>query len=227
MYLRLIVWAVLVRLAVPAMADEITFVPSDLRPGDTYHVAFVTDAVRDATSDEIGVYNDLVRGEAIRSNAMTEHWGIEWFAIASTPTVDASANIPVADSPLYLLNGPRIADNADDLWDGEIVTPITTDQFGTTKPNELVWTGTWIDGSRDLLYPLGASGGFSRVGVSYNAGDARFTLAFIEQTQNHPFYAVSEMLTVVPEPTGFGTCLVLSGLGGLVGLDRRRRTRPS
>ena len=56
----------------------------NLNPGDTYHLVFVTEGTRDATSTDIADYNAFVKAEAERPGATTENLGINWFAIGST-----------------------------------------------------------------------------------------------------------------------------------------------
>ena len=79
-------------------------VPDGLQPGDMYHLVFVTEGTRDATSTDIADYNAFVQAEAERPGAITENFGIEWFAIGSTATVDARDNA-VVEAPVYLLDG--------------------------------------------------------------------------------------------------------------------------
>ena len=45
----------------PALA---VFIPIGLNPGDTYHLAFVSSTIRDATSSDIAVYNAHVHAAA-------------------------------------------------------------------------------------------------------------------------------------------------------------------
>lgn len=68
------------------------FVPPGLNPGDEYHLVFVTEGTRDATSHDIADHNAFVQAEAEREGATTEDFGIHWFAIGSTATVNARDN---------------------------------------------------------------------------------------------------------------------------------------
>lgn len=72
-------------------------IPAGLNPGDTYHLVFVTDGTRDAMSINIEDYNDFVQAEAALNPAITgTDIGVQYHAIASTATVDASDNALVS-----------------------------------------------------------------------------------------------------------------------------------
>ncbi|MHC4555007.1 MAG: PEP-CTERM sorting domain-containing protein [Planctomycetota bacterium] len=196
------------------VSGQVTFVPSDLNPGDEYHVAFVTFSGHNAISSDIAEYNTFVQTQAELAGAVTENWSINWFAIGSTSSVDAKDNIPVATAPIYLLTDVRLADNATDLWDGSIQNTLRITQFGQIESTANIWTGTNSDGT---AFPLGALGTENpRQGFS-GLIDTKWVSFGDEPRENlRAFYAVSETLTVIPEPASF----VLLGLGGL--LLRRR-----
>jgi hypothetical protein len=185
---------------------EVTFVPSDLNPGEKYHVVFITDDKRDGTSSDIADYNAFVQSQAEESGAITEQWGVSWSAIASTSDVNARDNISVDASPVYLVPffdsgslqpGSRVADDAADLWDGSIQVTIRTDQFGRVGEAMDVWTGTNVDGT---AITGGLGGDLSRTGFS-GAYDLPEWVSFVDKATNTSlaFYAVSEVLTVPAE----------------------------
>jgi hypothetical protein len=209
------------------------FVPPGLLPGDTYHLAFVTDGGRDALSLSIADYNLFVQTEAERPGAITETFGIDWFAIASTSFVHARDNAVVA-APVYLLDGTKIADGFTDIWDGDIDSPLDTDQFGAFVALPFPWTGTRVDGlaSPSPLGPLppvtpldpqpvtqGSSFSSSSVWVDFTVNSARTVSSF---------YALSDIQTVpasnggvVPELASVVVWLCLASVVGLVGTYRR------
>jgi hypothetical protein len=211
----------------PAQAVSVPYVPSGLNPGDTYHVVFVTDQKRDATSSNIADYNAFVQSQAELAGALTQNWGVSWSAIASTATVDARDNIAVDTSPIYLLpfqgSGDLVADNATDLWDGSIQAFIQTDQFGTIEGQDNIWTGTATDGTESLFLTLPAGLGSSnpRTGSSGDAEAGWVDFATEPADTSLALYAVSEELTVVPVPAA--VWLFGSGLLGLVGVARRSK----
>ena len=88
--------------------------PDGLSPGDTYHFAFVTSGYTNAASSNIADYNSFVNQQAGLSGATTETWGINWYAIGSTETVDARDNAAV-NAAVYLLNGTQVETGFNDM----------------------------------------------------------------------------------------------------------------
>ena len=217
--------------ALLAAGVHVPYVPDGLSPGDKYHVVFMSEGGRTATSSDISDYNAFVTSEAERVGAITENWGIDWFAIGSTSTVNARDNA-VVSGPVYMLrevNGDfpivtaLVANDAADMWDGATFVPLTVDQFGN-RPSTIpfVWTGSQSNGRRYPSLgglpdsPLGAS--LPRIGRPAPRDD------WLDSGSNstqiaRPLYALSEVLTVVPEPT---SSLLLCGSGLLTCLRRRR-----
>jgi PEP-CTERM motif len=195
-----------------ASAAVIT-VPTGLNPGDHYRLAFVTSTTRDATSADIADYNAFVADAA---NAAPEllALGTTWTAIASTATVDArdntgtNPNISVGVA-IYGLDDLRIADDNADLWDGDIDHPIVSNQYGNSSPG-LSYVGTFDDGVMSAN-PLGSptpTAGRSDLTDSHWVDDS--LIPFLE---DHPLYALSGELTVVPEPgTMFLMCFGATGV---------------
>jgi hypothetical protein len=206
---------------VPLPAVAVVVVPPGLQPGDTYHLVFVTRDFRDATSPNIADYNAFVQAQA---NLNPDLAGISWKAIASTETVDARNNALIS-APVYNLAGVNIASGFADIWDGSINAPILRDQFmngAAAGP----WTGTDPAGLRfaNLRFVLGSSDS-SPFPVYGNHSTTNST--WIEQGANaedrlRPLYALSEKLTVVPEPA---TIVLGALLIGLVTAIHHRRTR--
>ena len=87
--MRIHIAAIVAIVVVTTWARATVLVPDGLQPGDMYHLVFVTEGTRDATSIDIADYNAFVQAEAERSEATTENFGIDWFAIGSTAMVDA------------------------------------------------------------------------------------------------------------------------------------------
>ena len=203
-------------------ATFVPWAPSDLNPGDKYHVGFLTFVARTADSTDIADYNAFVQGQSEQAGAITENWGVSWFVIGSTSSVDAKDNIPVNTAPIYLLSDVRLANNAADLWDGSIQANFSVNQFGNELAADKVWTGTNSDGTAAIMGPelewlgtgsprYGWSGTVDSEWVSFNTENKNFP---------SPFYAVSEELTVVPIPGG--VWLLGSGLLGVIGFRRKR-----
>jgi hypothetical protein len=180
-------------------------VPTDLNPGDTYRLAFVTFGTRNATDVLIGPYNDFVTTAAAGVPELAA-LGTTWKAIGSTALTDARDNTgtnPIVSTgvPLYRLDDTRIANNNADLWDGDILASLQvyeTGVFAGGAPQ--VWTGTGSTGQEAGSFGIGST----NVGVgSGDQTDDDWVANGAAGNQSHrAWYAVSSVLTVVPELPG-------------------------
>ena len=214
---RRTVLLVLLALVIPtAVTNAAVFVPSGLSPGDKYQLAFVTNGRRDALSLDIADYNDFVRREAELDGAFTRGFGIEWFAIGSTPTVDARDNAPVS-APVYLLDSTLISTAGPTIYDGFLSSAFDTDQFLSFPGLSLTWTGSSSDGTASPDHALGQA---APVIGTFVAPDANWLDSGVGPANERlRLYAISEELTVptqsaVPEPATLLSWLLMGG-GGL------------
>ena len=203
----------------PAFALDSLPVPPSLNPGDPYHLAFVTSTTRDATSSDMSDYNDFVQATADAAG-IGSSVGVDWFAIASTPSVHARDNAIVGTTtPVFLLDGTtKIADGFSDIWDGTIDFPLNLNEV--LLPHDfVVWTGSLSTGFSD--FPLG--GELVAFGNSVVMTSAWIHFDGTPSTSSLlPLYALSSSL-VVPVPSAFGLWMV--GFTGLVIQQQRRRRR--
>jgi hypothetical protein len=196
-------------------------------PGDTYRLVFITSTTRDATSTNIADYNAFVQ-----TVANTAGYGsVTWTAIASTSSIDARDNtstnpgVDGAGVAIFNFNNDKIADNNADLWDGNLDASIYyTEQGIQLAEMDPVWTGTDRNGTKAV-----ANGG-DELGSTPQAqygragrGAGSFAWTWVESyngpaTDEYPLYAISEELTVVPEPASLAM-----GLVGLTLMAARRR----
>ncbi len=218
--------ALLVTASSSALAAPIT-VPTSLNPGDPYLLAFLTSTRRDAQSPDISVYNTWVDdlAETVPELAALNQ---DWKVLASTASVNARDNTGTLPSfaggslgvPVFLLNDTKLADNYDDLWDGSIDNVFqvheTGDPFG--GPFWRVWASTNSDGTASFL-PLG-TGSVNVTGAVlytdhrwiYEDGNAE------GDWTNRRFYAMSGVLTAVPEPS----FVILMSFGAVMLIGARR-----
>lgn len=190
--------------------------------GDQYRLMFVTSTtVRDAASSNIADYNtDLT---TFANNAGL---GGDWFVVGSTATVNARVNTATVGTGgvgIFALNGgTKIADNYGDLWNNNIDNAILT-EAGNIPSTVYVAVGTFANGNTDTARPLGDldAGDLNRIqaGQTNQTGTAWARVWNTVATNDQYFYAMSDTLTVIPEPSS----TALLGLGGLALMLRRRR----
>lgn len=188
--------------------------------GDTYHLIYVTSSATDATSTDIADYNAFVQADA-DANGMGS---IDWFALGSTVETDAVDNavlngpvLAVRDNSGTLETIASVATDADDFWDFNWGDSNEIAQLDGTDTN--IWTGTNPDGVASGGNELGATNESTR---RHWTGWTDWGPAFATQgnADSLEMAAISQELTVVPEPSSLG--LGLLGLGGLL-MARRRR----
>jgi len=224
----LLIFATCVAAPLASTAAPVT-VPAGLSPGDQYRLAFVTSTTRDATSSNIVDYNAHVTAAAAAVPELLA-LGTTWNAIGSTIDIDARDNTGTnpllsVGVPIYRLDGVEVAENNADLWDGSPAAPISTTEFGTNFTSAMVWTGTATDGTALPAYTnqLGsgnALNGYPMVHPPVTAYQWTMYYSPIGSTEQGAIYAISGVLTVVPEPSTY----VLAAMGlATLALVRRRR----
>lgn len=208
------------------------YVPPGLNPGDTYQLVFVTTGTINATSQSgaLSNYHDHAQAQAALNPSMTgTDDGVTYKAIVAVwgppffggPHIDPVAQAGV-EGPLYLVDGSGlVATNGNaagsDLWDGTISVPINVTQFGVTL-NTNVWTGAQASGAASFSQALGDGNGSSIYGLSSSTDSGWVTAGSTVQSSQFSLYAVSSVITVVPEPSS-----VLLSLVGIAAIGLRRR----
>lgn len=127
-----------------------------------YHLMFVTEGTIDATSPDIETYNNFVQAEAERTDsfasldhALTSEWGLDWYAVISTPNVHARENV-LTQGIVYDLDGyyrSYFGNGYSTLWAGTLARGLSVDftQYHHFIDDTLVWTGSTDGGLRTLV----------------------------------------------------------------------------
>lgn len=212
------------------------FQPAGLNPGDQYRLIFMTSGTIVPSTTSLSVYNNFVNTQAGLSGSLVSGLSTTWTAIVSNTATGARTNTnsdPTPNGltgvPIYLVNGAtRIADNYDDLWDGAIAAPVGLTQFATVPTGGLIdnmaWTGTNQDGTPSIGFQAFTMGtgsivaGFGSETSNYWVSASLIGVSSDPHYAGH-LYALSGVLTVVPEPTS-GSLLAAFFL--LIGANRRR-----
>ena len=138
-------------------------IPSDPPAGGQFRLLFVTSTGHAATKGNISNYNTYVQSQA---NASDAHADIKAYSstfrvLGSTESVDARDNTrtnPNTDTsvPIYWLNGDKVADNYNDLYDGSWDSETYTGKDGTAATAQrTVWTGSLNNGTESVHHDLG------------------------------------------------------------------------
>ena len=182
--------------------------PSGLAAGTKFRLLFASSGRRDATSTDIGDYNDFVKSQAGSADALAaiRPYSGTFTALASTASVDARDNTSTtgAGEAIYWLNGAQLADNYADLYDGSWDNRTAKNEKGDTDEGyRLVWTGSNANGTKHANEPLGADprGAVGNVNSSYPP--ILYTGAFNSdraRTEHHRLYGLSPVFTVDAAP---------------------------
>lgn len=193
--------------------------------GDTYRLIFITSDLRTADSTDIEDYNSFVQTVAVNAG----YGSVTWSVVGSTASVSALNNTGTDPSVsagvgIFNFNNIKIADNNSALWDGGIDNPVDYTEDNVLLPDFTnVATGTTPGGIQPADGRVLGGSGESPPKIQFGRShfsDGRWTQSFNgDASGEYNFYALSEELTVIPEPSS----VALLGLGGLALLRRRRK----
>ena len=172
------------------------------QPGDTYHLVFISSSESDTSSDgDITTWNNHVNTIADGSS-ITGVADATWFAMLSTPAVNARDNA-VVSSPVYQMDGlTRAADNFADMWDGSLDNDIILDESGQhyslSGSETEVWTGSSNNGNAVNNRQVGNTLQTNVRTAHFPAGGGNwFSNRDRAQTDTKRFYALSQELTIL------------------------------
>ena len=187
-------------------------------------MVFVTSSVTTAISSNISYYDNFVSSVASLAGLGTyKSEPVSWQVIGSTAAISANApgrnSAAASTSPIYRLDGLRVANSGAALWNNLWINPINvTETFQIL--NVPVWTGSTPGGSVECCdYGLG---GAVNVAFGFSFALAAGGAGIGPRDAITSVYAISSILTV-PEPTAIMIFSV--GLGSLAWSQRRRLNR--
>jgi hypothetical protein len=171
--------------------------------GDQYRLAFVTSQTTQATSTDISSYNSFVQAAA----AAAGHGGVNWRVIGSTASnaardnTETNPSINGAGVAIFAMDGSsKIADNNNDLWDGDVDAHITFDENKASRLGS-VFTGSSNDGTQsyDGRVLGGSNESPPKVMIANTTAPlVRWMVQFNSATTSSlPVYAMSEPLSVI------------------------------
>lgn len=188
-------------------------VPADLDPGDTFYVVFVTSAttVGNLSVDEFNQFvNDAADGSGLKG---TDEGDILWKAMLGHDdgTIQGENLFSVgSDRPIYGLGDNRIANNASDLFNGNLLAAIEYDETGASVGDVDVYVGLTATGSQLIAQGDNTLGGNDSMGdgcavgrsgrASSNAIATRVSGDGNCDSDLNPMYAVSPLLEVPAVP---------------------------
>jgi hypothetical protein len=207
-------------------ANIIIHTPEGLSEGDTFRIVFVTPGRTVPTSSSIAHYNSFVTGQA----GGATYYGdtVAWDAIGSTHSVNAIDNIGQTNTPVYLNDGQTLvttSTTATGLWSGSLLHAINKDVSGVLRQNLVIFTGTTTAGVHSGN-PLGGSlFGSVTIGASSYSNGQWVDTGTWPTLSSENMYGISEVLTVIPEPSTLWTALAGSCAAVGLGCLRRRESR--
>ena len=189
--------------------------PAEVEPGERFRLLLVTSGRRNGVEVATRFYNEWVTNQ-IRAggHAAIVPFADQFRAIVSgsgeyvygqpTPFVNARDNINArgAGMPIYWLNGPKVADDYADFYDGSWDSDIGRTEAGTTSTGNYVWTGTENDGTGPAR-PGNRIGWATPLVGSVGPGRRARIFAGIKAPNNlihYPLFALSPVFEVEVRP---------------------------
>jgi hypothetical protein len=216
-FMKSAVAAVAALVAVQTASAAIITVPEGLGVGDSYRLIFVTSTTTTATESSAAYYNNFVNSLA-QSVPELAALGTTWTVAGNLVGINTWQNTGTTGDdaiPIYRLNGSVFAANYTALK-GAPTVPVSYNELGVATVAR-VWTGMSEAMSvPGMSSPIG-NGGSVEAGSSDNAW---YTWGFhgMDPNTENRLYAMSGVITVIPEPATFG----MLGAAAIAMLLRRR-----
>ena len=136
------------------VSSDWSLTPSSLNPGDRFRLMFLT-TTRNATPKDIDVYNEWVQGRAAGGHDAIREYAGAFNLLGCTEHDAARDNTGTTYTTddkgvrIYWLNGPKVVDDYEDLYDGDWDEEAKMrNRGGTERDNpQYVWTGCGHNGA--------------------------------------------------------------------------------
>jgi hypothetical protein len=223
------------------------FVPDSLvnTPGAKYRLIFVTSGSINGLSNQVSTYNNFIN-QQVAGTPLDTGFNYGWQAVMSTASGDRIAkNVMTGPDAIYNMAGQQVANSGNAMLAANpnasisLINAINFDQNGTSVGEGYVWTGSLSDGNpanggvaggdlRVGSYSTGTSPGTTMLGASSATNENWLKFAQVNQQSGFNFvarvYAVSGVLTAVPEPSTIALWSICAGAVGLVAWRKRRKS---
>ena len=195
---------------------------------------------RTAAADSFQTYNDHVITHANNSTMDIRSFSGQFSALVSfgatreNQTARFNTGTTGTGVPIYWLDGAKVADDYDDFYDGDWDSIEARNEDGNVISNPpFVWTGSEADGThardaaptdsdRDRTFSRALGASLARVGrLDGMVGELVATLGGVSgpidgrenesDTEEHSFYALSPVISIIATPDPRLSGLVLSG----------------
>ena len=192
-----------------------SLIPAGLGPGDEFRLIFVTYTGHSANSEDIVDYNNYIQSQANASNA---HPGIRQYSssfriLGCTSAVNARQNTQTEHGPtdrgvqVYWLNGPIVAENYTDLYDGNWQNenrPVRRQGTRHDLTDRHMFTGCAnAAGDSSQTHPLGASGNIQLGLLNGTGGPLHSPGRYVSPTGPLQYFALSGVFMIERDyPTG-------------------------
>ena len=208
-------------LAAPAQAQQSVphdwaLNPSGLSSGDSFRLLFLSSTKRNATPTDIATYNTFVQDRAAAGHSAIQTYSSAFRVVGCTGDDDARDNTSTTGGmgvPIYWLNGPKIADDYADFYDGTWDNRTNSDDRDETGTNSLdtaqsanyVYTGCRNNGREKRDSGVSRALGTAQVQIG-RLDDFPFDSSTrVANTSLRPFYGLSPVFTIASRPNTAAT----------------------
>ena len=178
--------------------------PEGLAAGDSFRLMFLSSTTRDAQPTDIATYNTWIQARAVAGHAAIRAHSSLFKVVGSTSAVHARDNTSTTYTSsakgvaIYWLNGPQVADQYEDFYDGSWDNESDwTDETGTRRGGLIeVFTGSLGDGTEHQNSNSLGHAAFVATGGLNSTNHSPLTGNFRPVDELHRLYGLSPVFEV-------------------------------